>query len=85
MRWNVFHMQSQLGAALLGQKKYADAEPLLLHGYEGLKKREAQIPMSHRNCVVEAIDRLVRLYEAWGQQEKAAHWRELAEAKKTTP
>ncbi len=26
-----------LGGALLGQKKYAEAEPLLLKGYEGMK------------------------------------------------
>ena len=28
---------SQLGAALLGQKKCTEAEPLLLLGYEGMK------------------------------------------------
>src|SRR5262249_21360682 len=35
--------KAQLGAALLGQKKYADAEPLLLAGYEGMKQREKTI------------------------------------------
>ena len=33
-----------MGATLLGQKKYAEAEPLLLAGYEGMKQREAKIP-----------------------------------------
>jgi hypothetical protein len=30
--------------ALLGQKKYADAEPLLLAGYEAMKQRAKTIP-----------------------------------------
>jgi len=33
-----------LGGSLLGQKKYAEAEPLLLSGYEGMKQREVKIP-----------------------------------------
>jgi len=28
----------------LGQKKHAEAEPLIVSGYEGLKAREAKIP-----------------------------------------
>ena len=35
--WKNFEVKSMLGAALLGQKRYADAEPLLLDGYEGMK------------------------------------------------
>jgi hypothetical protein len=31
--------QSLLGGALLGQKKYAEVEPLLLKRYEGMKQR----------------------------------------------
>jgi hypothetical protein len=42
--WSSFNTKSLLGGALLGQKKYADAEPLLLAGYEGLKQREKTIP-----------------------------------------
>jgi hypothetical protein len=34
---------STLGGALLGQQKYADAEPLLLKGYDGMKARENTI------------------------------------------
>jgi tetratricopeptide (TPR) repeat protein len=38
--WTTFNARFILGTALLAQKKYADAEPLLLEGYEGMKKRE---------------------------------------------
>jgi hypothetical protein len=41
--WLTFNTQTMLGAALLGQKKYAEAERLLLEGYEGMKTREKTI------------------------------------------
>ena len=31
--WTTFSTRSMLGGSLLGQKKYADAEPLLVAGY----------------------------------------------------
>jgi tetratricopeptide (TPR) repeat protein len=36
--WSTFNVKSMLGETLLVQMKYAEAEPLLLSGYEGLKK-----------------------------------------------
>ena len=49
--WQNFEARSLLGASLLGQKKYAEAEPFLLQGYEGMKAREAKIPPNPRgNC-----------------------------------
>lgn len=74
--WRTFDTKSLLGASLLGQKNYAEAEPLLLAGYEGLKQREERIPHSWGKVrLTEAIERLVQLYEATGQPEKAAEWR----------
>jgi len=80
--WLTFNMRSMLGEALLGQKKHADAEPLLLEGYEGMKQREAKIPPQASIRLIEAVERLVRLYEATGQKGKVALWRKkLEEAK----
>jgi eukaryotic-like serine/threonine-protein kinase len=59
-----FYTKSLLDASLLGQKKYAEAEPLLLAGYEGMKHREATIPQVRKFRVNEAIEQLVQLYEA---------------------
>jgi serine/threonine protein kinase/tetratricopeptide (TPR) repeat protein len=73
--WPTFNVRSLLGGSLLGQKKYAEAEPLLLSGYEGLKAREAQIAAPGRPRLPEAGERLVKLYEAWGQPQKAHEWR----------
>ncbi len=77
--WRRFETEYLLGASLLGQKKYADAEPWLLRGVDGLKARAAKIPAPSRQVLPEARDRIIRLYEAWGRKEKAAEWRDRRE------
>jgi tetratricopeptide (TPR) repeat protein len=81
--WTAASARSLLGAALLGQKKYAAAAPLLLQGYEGLRKEADKIPPAvRRERLTEAVERLVQLYDAWGQKDKADGWRKkLDEAK----
>ena len=74
-----------IGAALLGQQKYAEAEPMLLRGYEGMKKREATIPANRKFYVAEAANRLVQLYDAWDRPEDAARWRQELAARKAPP
>jgi hypothetical protein len=78
--WNTFHAKSLLGGSLLGQQKYAEAEPLLVQGYEGLKQREAKIPANGKVRLTEALERLVQLYDATGQKDKAHEWRKQLEA-----
>ncbi len=72
--WQIFETRSLLGASLLGQKKYAEAEPFLLEGYEGMKAREVKVPPPSRRRLAEAGKRIVTLYTAWGKQDKAAEW-----------
>jgi serine/threonine protein kinase len=76
--WRTFNTKSILGGALLGQKKYTEAEPLLLQGFEGMKQREKLIPPHPlaRGRIPEALERLVQLYEARGQKDQAAQWRQ---------
>jgi tetratricopeptide (TPR) repeat protein len=81
--WATFYCQSQLGAALSGRKRHADAEPLLRAGYEGLKQRAATIPKEVRTLhLTEALERLVQLYEETNKPDEAAKWREALEAQK---
>src|SRR5262249_57198949 len=56
--WLTFNTRSMLGGALLAQKKYKEAEPLLLQGYEGLKERHALLPVAARIRLTEALERL---------------------------
>jgi len=80
--WTTFNTQSMLGGALLGQKKYADAKPLLLAGYEGMVQREPGIPSQRKLRLMEALERLVQLYDAWDKKDKADEWRKKGEAVK---
>jgi hypothetical protein len=73
--WSAFHAQSKIGAGLLSQKKYADAEPLLLKGYEGMKARENTIPQAANACIPEALDRLIKFYTDTDKPEEAQKWR----------
>jgi hypothetical protein len=80
--WTTFNTKSLLGAALLGQKKYADAEPLLLVGYAGMKQSEKAIPEQDKVRLTEAIERLVQLYEATNKKDDAAKWQKELDAAK---
>jgi hypothetical protein len=60
---------------LVAPAKSAEAEPLLVSGYEGVKQREAQLPAAHKVRLTEAVERLVQFYEATGKPEKAAEYR----------
>jgi serine/threonine protein kinase/tetratricopeptide (TPR) repeat protein len=75
-----FDARAMLGGSLLGQKKYLEAEPLLLSGYEGMKHGQDKIPAGSKRYVKETLQRVVQLYEATGQSDKAAEWKKkLAE------
>jgi non-specific serine/threonine protein kinase/serine/threonine-protein kinase len=77
--------RSVLGGALLEQKKYAKAEPLLLAGYAGMKRHDAEIPPESKGRLTEALEWLVQLYEATGKADEVAKWRkELQAAKAAT-
>jgi tetratricopeptide (TPR) repeat protein len=79
--WTTFNAKSLLGGALLGQKKYAEAEPLLRAGYEGLKSHADTIPAEVRAARLrEALQRLVTLCEATDRKDEAARWRKERDA-----
>ncbi len=73
--WQRFRAESLLGASLAGQKKYAEAEPLLLEGYQGMVARKDRIAVPDRYHLDRAREWIVQLYQAWGKPEKAAEWR----------
>jgi Tfp pilus assembly protein PilF/tRNA A-37 threonylcarbamoyl transferase component Bud32 len=80
--WSTFNARSMLGEVRLSQKKYAEAEPLLVSGYDGMKRREATMPAGARVRLTEALERLVQLCEAAHQPDEAARWRAELEARK---
>ena len=66
-----------LGGALLGQKKHAEAEPLLVKGYEGMKAREKTIPPQGNIRIPEALDRLIELYTATNKPDELKKWQDV--------
>jgi non-specific serine/threonine protein kinase/serine/threonine-protein kinase len=76
-----FYWMSVLGAVLLGQKKYEEAESFLVQGYEGMKQLEANLRAPQRRFVAEAGSWVVRFYEVTNQPEKTRVWREKVNAK----
>jgi tetratricopeptide (TPR) repeat protein len=77
--WRTFSIRSELGGSLLSQKKYAEAEPLLLSGYEGMKQCENGIPTEGKPRLMEALQRLVQLYKATNRPDQAAEWKQKLE------
>ena len=74
--WTTFSTMALLGGSLLAQQNYADAEPLLLAGYEGMKERQDKIAPQGKPRLAEAMEFLVQLYDAWGKPEQATEWRQ---------
>lgn len=72
--WERFRAESLLGASLAAQKKYAEAEPPLLDGYQGMLRRKEQIGVADWYHLERARAWLAQLYESWGKPEKAAAW-----------
>jgi eukaryotic-like serine/threonine-protein kinase len=77
-----FGIKAILGHALMGQRKYAEAEPYLLQGYQGMKASQAQLSPRNNRRLVECAENLVQLYEATGKPEEAAKWKKELEAAK---
>jgi tetratricopeptide (TPR) repeat protein len=76
-------VQGLLGESLLRQHKYAEAESLLLASHEGMKSPreawDAETSPPQERQGIQALKRLIRLYDTWGKPEQAATWRrELA-------
>ncbi len=72
--WKLANARSHLGRCLAKQAKFAEAEVLLLQGYDDLTKAKDTPPKR----VGEALAPIVQLYEAWGRPAEAEAWRQRA-------
>jgi hypothetical protein len=54
---------SPLGDSLLDQGRYAEAEPLVISGYERMRACESRIAVAERFRLWAVAERVVRLYE----------------------
>ncbi len=74
--WQIASSRSQLGVSLFGQKKYTEAEPILLSAFSDLKKSESAIPDKFKVRIRETATSLVQLYEATDRAKKAGEWQQ---------
>ncbi|MEE9128766.1 MAG: tetratricopeptide repeat-containing protein kinase family protein [Phycisphaerales bacterium] len=69
--WLIATTENLLGACLVAQQRYEDAEPLLVDSLSVIRARWGdQDPRTEA-----ALDRLVDLYESWGKPDDAASYR----------
>jgi non-specific serine/threonine protein kinase/serine/threonine-protein kinase len=80
--WERYNCESMLGASLTGQKKYQEAEPLVIDGYEAMMQRKATMPAGSSLVLDQAGQRIIQLYRNWGKAEKAAEWTKTLERSK---
>jgi tetratricopeptide (TPR) repeat protein len=74
--WRRYNSESLLGTSLAGQKRYSEAEPLLVSGYRGMLQREATIPAFNRIELAQAGKSIVQFYQAWQKPDQAARWQQ---------
>jgi WD40 repeat protein len=73
-----------LGGLLLGQRKFAEAEPLLLSAYDNLKEVAAAPTTLIGRVSRETAAALAELYTATSQPAKAAEWKKISDAAAAT-
>jgi tetratricopeptide (TPR) repeat protein len=72
--WERYLCQSRLGVSLAARKDYAQAEPMLVAGYDGMSRHHSAMPASERHYLDETARTLVQLYKASNKQSAAAEW-----------
>jgi serine/threonine protein kinase len=71
-----YDTDSCLGAALAGQKKYGEAEPLLVGSAKAFVAAAAQLPPETHPMVLAAVHRVIAVYEDWDRPKDADLWRQ---------
>jgi serine/threonine protein kinase/tetratricopeptide (TPR) repeat protein len=76
-----YNVEAALGECLLAQKRYAEAEPLLLNGYALLSQRTGK----QATGTIQSAARLHDLYIAWNKPEQAARFGNASAPPTSTP
>jgi|GEM_PF-3116317 len=82
--WETYYTRRFFGWVLLGQKRYSEAEPQLVQGYEGMKQVKNESSVRGEVRQVEILERLVQLYVVLDKPEDERKWRQEIEVVKAT-
>jgi serine/threonine protein kinase len=66
-----------LGAALAGQQKLAEAEPLLVGSAKVLLANAAKLSVANQKVAAAAVERVIAFYTSQGNADETARWRKL--------
>ena len=69
--WSIGGTESLLGASLVAQRRYSEAETMLLAARRDLEA----LPQPPQLDITKTIARLIELYAAWGKRDQAALYR----------
>jgi len=72
--FRLFATEAALGESLAGQGKRAEAEGLLLAGYDGMKEHEQRTSAVNRRRLIQAGDGIVEFFRRNGETAKVAEW-----------
>jgi hypothetical protein len=79
--WTTFNLQSVLGGVWLKLGRAAQAEAMIVAGYQGLQERQDKIPAGARSeRLREALDRTIAVYTELQQPEQVAKYQTLRDA-----
>ena len=73
--WQRFRCEYLFGSYLASNKRFAEAETHLLKRFKGLLQRRANISADALVNIPNCAKDLVKMYQAQGKKEEAAHWR----------
>ncbi len=79
--WRIAHADRVLGSCLAATGRFEEAEPLLVESYPILEKARH----SCTRYTLDALLRLIDLYDAWGREKETGAYRALWEACETHP
>ena len=74
--WQIQELESLMGAVFLERRLFEAAEPCLVDSYRALEKTRG----SEAIYTKQALERLIRLYEAWEKPMQADEYRQMLEA-----
>jgi len=69
--WQIARVESVLGGCLVALQRFEEAELLLLESYRTLKAKRGDKDKHTQ----QALNRMIKLYEAWGKPDKAGEYR----------
>jgi tetratricopeptide (TPR) repeat protein len=82
--WHSCFVEFALGRCLAGQKRYEEAEPLLMAGLAGTWRGPFRMGLPGFSAdYVDMMQKIADFYQAWGKPERAAAWRWIQKLKRS--